>query len=139
MGSKQLLIAAIVVLSILQGHSASPLVKREARPQELDGLLAGLVNTGVRIFSMVVTNSGGDPQKVASDLVVRALPVISSVSKSLDNGSGRSARGGGGSLLSGLLGFGGNRGTSSSPAQPSKVDLSNVPEPSFDDIPENVF
>ena len=72
---------------------------------------------------------------------MRALPVISSVSKSLDNGSGRSARGGGGggSLLSGLLGFGGNRGSSSSPAQPSKVDLSNVPEPSFDDIPENVF
>merc|ERR1711928_332609 len=140
---KQLLIA-VVVLSILQGHSAAPQVKREAKPQEvgdLSGLLSGVINTGVRVFSMLVTNAGGDPQKVASDIAVRALTVISTVSRSLNNESTRSARAGsgGGSSLSSILGFGNNGGSVSPPAQPPKADLSQVPEPSFDDIPENVF
>lgn len=47
----------------------------------------------------------------------------------------------GGGLLLGLLGVGGN-GQGRNPSnseEPPKIDLSQVPEPSFDDIPENVF
>jgi len=135
------LLVAIVVLSILQGHSALPQVKREAKPQDMDlaGLLSGVLNTGLRVFSSLASSSGGDTQKFASDLTARALPVITSVSKTFNTDSGRSARGGGssGGLLS-ILGFGNGGGGSSSIEAP-KADLSSVPEPSFDDIPENVF
>ena len=45
----------------------------------------------------------------------------------------------GGGLLMQLLGIGNNGAGGSSEAKSPKTDLSKVPEPSFDDIPENVF
>jgi len=99
-----------------------------------------LLNDGRIVFPNRV-----DLGTLTTRVILDVAPAIRDFNKALEEQNGlfggqpSGSRPLGGGLLLKALGFGNNGGASSSSAEPSKIDVSKIPEPSFDDIPENVF